>query len=281
MQRAELNNSEFDFFRKLIFDLTGINLSIDKKLLVQSRLAPFILKQGFEDFENFKSWLLQPDRTELDFQNFVNLLTTNKTDFFREPEHFKYLVESLIPRFIQNKKRHLKIWSAACSSGEEPYTLAMVLRHHLPRHIDFSIEATDIDTKVIEMARNGVYPLSKLSEIPLNYQAQSIIKGHGEVSKWFKIRDQLSEKIHFNRHNLIQLNPNYISQFDIIFCRNVLIYFTRDTISHVVSILSKCINDSGVLFIGHTETLNGLNLDLQSVGFSIYQKAKLEVHRVA
>lgn len=268
----ELRDLDFEFFRELILSLAGITLSNEKRQLVQSRLRLHVYKLGFDNFTDYKKYLRSLPKNDLEYQTFINLLTTNKTDFFREIEHFDYLVKIFIPEWLKKNSNELKIWTCATSTGEEPYSLSMLLNYYLPKDKTYSIFATDIDTKVLHKAQNGVYPLSRLKEIPLNYHSNSISKGTGDVSKWFMVKDEIRNHIKFEQHNLIETGSIPKAHFDLIFCRNVFIYFNSNTIETVVNSLYQAAYKNSLLFIGHSESLNGLRTKWKAVAPSIYGK---------
>ena len=164
----ELKETELRFFCKLIEDLAGISLKPGKHDLVKARLRSRLNHHGMSSYEDYKHYLEGLPKNDPEWESFINMLTTNKTDFFREPKHFEYLVETILPEWLKTSEKTLKIWSAASSTGEEAYTLAMVLDRYLPKDRDFKILATDIDTKVVKFAQNAVYPISKKSKFPQN-----------------------------------------------------------------------------------------------------------------
>lgn len=251
----QLDEADFAFFRDLIQELTGIATSSRKCDLVSARLRSHVLKLGLSSYAEYRGLLSQsaPDSPEV--QTFINLLTTNKTDFFREPAHFSFLVDKVLPHFAKTAGRKISIWCGACSTGEEPYTLAMILRHHLPADRSFEILATDIDTNVLTHARNGVYRSERLAEIPEAYREQSIALGSGRAAGWFRIAPSLHSMVRFQRHNLLADEGPGREPFDIIFVRNVLIYFAADTNAKLATKMHRLLKPDGVLFIGHTESL--------------------------
>ena len=270
--KLELSDVDFNYFRDLIFNLAGIHLSVAKKDLIVSRLRNHIKELGLSDLEDYKKYLQAQKPKSPEFQKFINLLTTNKTDFFREPEHFEFLVKTFLPEWLKHGRKVLNIWSCASSTGEEIYTLAMVLNLHLPKHCTFKILATDIDSEVLKTAANGVYPISKLHEIPADYQKSSVALGTAEISQRFKIKNVIKEKVIFKQHNLMDQYENTNEVFDIIFCRNVLIYFTKETIEQVVHKLLLKTTVGGYLLIGHSESLSGIKTNWKNLQPSIYKR---------
>lgn len=266
-----LSDQEFFYFKQLIYDIAGISLSEKKKELVKSRLISYIQGLELKSFEAYLQFLQKLPTESPYWQEFVNLLTTNKTDFFREPKHFDYIIQTVIPAWLKTGEKTMKVWSCASSSGEEPYTLAMVLKKHLPTGKDFEIFATDIDTDILNHAKNGVYAMTKFDEIPAEYQKGSVSVGTGDVSKWFRIKSSLKEKVTFQQHNLLDEADIKDRTFDLVFCRNVLIYFSKETISRVVQNLENKTKDSGLLFIGHSESLQGIDSKWKTIQPSVYK----------
>lgn len=271
---TELVQEDFEFFRKLIHEVAGIRMNPSKRDLVQTRLRSRLQALRMGTFSDYRTYLQGLPEEHEEWQTFVNLLTTNKTDFFREPKHFEFLAEKLVPEWAAaSNEKVLKIWCAASSTGEEPYTLAMVLRSCLPADRDFHVYASDIDTKVLAIAQNGVYPLAKASEIPREFQGD-LTFGTAEIRDWFRMRPYLKEKITFGRHNLIENVAPAEGPFDAVFCRNVMIYFGKDTIAGVAKKLASCTKPSGHLFIGHSESLQGISTDWKQRQPSVYRKSR-------
>lgn len=266
----ELSLEDFEFFAGLIEALAGINITIKKQELVKSRLRSHIQSLNLDSFSSYRKYLENLSPGDSGFQIFVNLLTTNKTDFFREPKHFEFLRD-----FLTTSNRigsNVNLWCCASSTGQEPYTLAMVLREALSGKSSFKILATDVDTEVLKTAKNGVYQIEKLVEIPEAFHADNIKIGQGTVSSWFKISESLRKNIHFQQHNLIDDGYPNGEAFDIIFCRNVLIYFSPDTILALMKKLHKSLKKDGLLFIGHSEAIRGSEKLFEVIQPAVYRK---------
>lgn len=269
-----LDPNDFKFFQQAIKEQAGIALSENKMDLVQSRLRARIQALQLKGYGAYRKHLQSHSHEDSEWQIFINLLTTNKTDFFREPRHFDYLSSQFLPAWKKQAKEPLKVWSAACSTGEEPYTLSMILAQHLlPKH-DYKILASDIDSNVLEKAASGVFPASRIKEqVPSEFIQSSIDFGTGGIANWSRIRPQMKERISFKQHNLIESSYPGDAVFDLIFLRNVLIYFTPETIQFVVQKLYKSAKPGGLLFIGHSESLNGIKTSWTNIHPSIYTKA--------
>jgi chemotaxis protein methyltransferase CheR len=200
------------------------------------------------------------------------LLTTNKTDFFRESKHFTYLIEKILPAWTKTSQKTFQAWSAASSTGEEAYTLAMVLNRYLPKDRDFRILATDIDTEVLNSAQNAVYSNSKKDEIPTEFLQESIDLGRNQARGWFRIKKHIKEKVTFKQHNLIDREAPGKDFFDLVLCRNVLIYFGQENIDLVQRKLHSTVKSGGHLFIGHSESFHSIKHNWNPVGPSIFKK---------
>ncbi|OYZ20082.1 MAG: hypothetical protein B7Y39_11190 [Bdellovibrio sp. 28-41-41] len=272
MTSDRFTDEDFLFLKEKIFQLAGITLTEKKKDLVKSRVQSFLRKSEIGSVDELKQELQNSNPAVI--QKFVNLMTTNKTDFFRESKHFDYLIYELIPQWKKEKKTEIKIWCSASSTGEEPYTIAMVLLKHLPKNTSFKILATDIDTQVLRKAQNGVYPISKSSEIPEQYQP-FLSKGKKNVEGWFKVADEIHSKISFKQHNLIENTYPGDELFEVIFCRNVLIYFERKTINTLMEKLHLSLKPHGHLFIGHSESISGTQHLFATIQPAVFRKASV------
>ncbi len=268
----ELEEHDLLYFCSVIEERAGIYLKPAKHDLVRTRLRSRISARGLESFTEYCDLLKGIAKNDPEWQIFTNLLTTNKTDFFREIKHFEFLVEKILPTWLKTSEKTFKVWSAASSTGEEPYTLAMVLQRHLGKDRDFKILASDIDTEVLKTAQNAVYAVSKKSELPLEYQQSAIELGQDNARGWFRIKPQIKEKVSFKQHNLIEKSAPGQNAFDLILCRNVLIYFAQENVDFVQTKLFSTLKPGGHLFIGHSESLQGIKHQWKSVGPSIFKK---------
>lgn len=269
---ATLSHKDYVFIRDLAFEKTGINLNENKVTMIQSRISRRLNALKLRSYSDYIEYL---QNNPQEMTPFINSLTTNKTDFFREIDHFDYLRDNYFPNLTSNSTgKSLYVWSAACSAGHEVYTLGMVFDEFTKSNpsYDFRILGTDIDTDILTKAENGIYPAEQVSPIAPNYLRGNFEKGRGNDDGNYIVTKKLKEKIKFRQFNLIDPANTVPLQFDIIFLRNVLIYFTKDTIQIVIDKLVSHLNPGGLLFIGHSETLNGINHNLQSLGSAIYKK---------
>ncbi len=269
--------SDYTRLMTVVYESCGIQLNDSKKLMVETRLRKRLRATGARTFREY--WKLLNDDQDRDGEwiPFINAITTNKTDFFREPVHFDYLVKRLLPELgprLKAERRPLLVWSAGSSSGKEAYTLAMVLRECQSAGTirDFSILGTDISSDVLRQARRAVYQEADIEPIPEPLRKKYLLRSRGATSPTFRMTPEIRELVHFDRLNFMDERYAIAEPLDIIFCRNVIIYFDRPTQQQVVSRFWDCLRPGGYLFTGHSETLNGLVTGLSSVAPTIYRK---------
>lgn len=272
LKKLSSETENLNYFCDMIEEIAGIHLKPVKHDLVRTRLRSRIEAHGFQDLIEYSQYLKTLSPKDSEWESFTNLLTTNKTDFFRESKHFDFLIEEILPAWLKTNQKVFKVWSAASSTGEEAYTLAMILRAHLPEDRDFKILATDIDTDILKTAKNSVYPISKKVEIPPAYYQRFIDVGKNEVRGWFRIKPELKERVIFKQHNLIEKTSPGEDVFDLVLCRNVLIYFGEKNIDFVQKKLFSTTKNGGYLFIGHSESFQGLQHPWKIVSPSVFQK---------
>ena len=264
MENLALSDKEFQQFRGMIFEIAGISMSEAKKPLVSGRLAKRIRQQGLRSYgEYFR--LLMRERAEL--QVAVDLLTTNETYFFREPKHFEFLQRTL-PELLNRPT--LRVWSGACSSGEEPYSIAMTLAEALGKR-SWELLASDISTRVLDKARSGLYRLADAEDIPRALLNKYCLKGVGEHAGSLLIDPGLRSRIRFAQINLNVPLPE-LGEFEVIFLRNVMIYFDLETKRQVVRRMLPLLRPGGYFIVSHSESLNGITDALKVVTPSIYRK---------
>ena len=272
--------TERDFYRlaKAIESATGIKMNISKKLLLEGRLRKRLRYHGIASFEEYCARLFEEQELEEEFSCIVDLATTNKTDFFREPRHFENLEKSILPQFLNDPTNRREdpyhVWSAGCSTGEEPYTLAMALSELAPRYpgFNFIIKATDICSTVLEKARLGVYRQEFTDSIPMALRKKYLLKHRDRHNPVVRIAPEIRKLVDFQRRNLLDEQRNFPRYFHLIYCRNVIIYFDRATQQRVLDHLCRRLVPDGYLFLGHSETVNGLDLPLAPVATTVYRK---------
>jgi chemotaxis protein methyltransferase CheR len=264
---ASITTAEFGRARELVYDLTGISLSDAKRGLVVGRLAKRLAHFAFDTYDQYLDLISAPSSEE-ELQTFINLLTTNETSFFREPRHFEFLRSDILPELARAPE--VRIWSAACSTGEEPYTLAMVLAEARPQS-RWEVLGTDVSTRALATARRGHYTEDRAVTIPQGVLHKYCLKGVRKQSGTFLIDQSLRARVRFQQLNLIEPLPD-IGQFDVIFLRNVMIYFDVPTKAKVVSRLLTRLKPGGYFMPGHCETLQGMAEGLKLVRTAIYRK---------
>lgn len=276
-QIVRLTDKEFFSLRDIVYLQCGINLTINKKVLLEGRLRKRIAALGLANYSAYCEHLQKPG-SQQEIVEMIDAVSTNKTDFFREPGHFQFLNDVIIPNWVkENRHRTFNGWSSACSSGEEPYTLAMVLQDAALREkFDFSILATDISTKVLGKAVEATYPERLADTIPLEMRKRYLLRSKNTADPKIRIASSLRTKVQFKRLNLIQEIPSVTTRFDLILCRNVLIYFDKPTQEKVLQNLLTKLNPGGYLFIGHSESIFEMDLPVQTIRPTIFQKIAYE-----
>ena len=269
---------DFRFIRDLVMDRTGISLSDNKRDLVYGRLSRRLRALNLTLFSDYCSLLQKGEGDEM--TNFVNAITTNLTSFFREDHHFDFLGKTLIPNLMKQKiaakgERKIRIWSAGCSTGEEPYSIAMVVKEALGRDKswDVKILATDLDTKVLEKGHSGIYDQSRVEGLSKSRLQNWIRKGSRNNDGMVLVSPELREMITFKQLNLMSEWP-MSGPFDLIFCRNVVIYFNKPTQEVLFNRYADYLDHKGHLFLGHSETMFKKTERFELIGKTIYQKTK-------
>ncbi|HEY3309885.1 MAG TPA: protein-glutamate O-methyltransferase [Desulfuromonadaceae bacterium] len=275
---AVLKEKEFNIFSKFIYQEVGIKLPPAKKIMVEARLQKRLKALGLRTFEQYSDYVFSSEGKSDEVIHLIDVVTTNKTDFFREPAHFEYLVKKAIPTLIGNSdagiRSPFRIWSAGCSTGEEPYTMAMVLTEFAESLPGFrsSILATDISTQVLAKARNAIYAEDRVDTIPLNMKKKYLLKSRDKHKSLIRMTPHIRSMIQFQRLNFMD-DFDMREQMDVIFCRNVIIYFDKPTQERLLNKFCRQLVPGGYLFLGHSETLNGLNVPLNPVASTVYCKS--------
>ena len=273
MVLQNIEDREFNLFRKLIYEEAGINLSEMKRALLQARITRRCRELSIASFRDYYDYLIENYEDEK--YNFINAITTNKTEFFREERHFDFMNNVCLPEFERSGKKELKIWSAGCSTGEEPYTIAITLLEYFKNRKKpvMKILATDIDTNVLQKAMAGVYKQEVINGMDEDIQREYFYRGTGENEGMFKVKDSLKELVFFRRLNLMDAAYPMKGTFSIIFCRNVIIYFDKETQKRVFKTMHRYLDQDGHLFLGHSENISSITNDYKSIGSTIYGKA--------
>jgi chemotaxis protein methyltransferase CheR len=271
VDREPLSARTFGALRDLLHDHSGISLAPHKLVMVQSRLARRLRILGIKTYEEYLQLIADPKSEE--WPEFINALTTNLTSFFREGHHFTRLVELLKPSVAASHR--IRVWSAGCSTGEEPYTLALTLMKAFGASSSIQIVATDLDTAVLDTAARGVYPIARLKGVPDEWKRLGFLRGTGERREQVRVRPELRQLITFQQMNLRDAKwPLEGGPFQAIFCRNVMIYFDKPTQRELLGRFHQLLEPGGLLFVGHSESLLDNALGFQSLGQTIYRRVE-------
>ena len=257
---------EFDNFKSLIYEAAGISLTQSKQILITSRLHNRLTHYKLSSFSQYYA-LITDGQHPQELQHAIDLLTTNETYFFREMKHFDLLRDRILP---EHGKQRFRLWSAACSTGEEPYSLAMVLADRLG-HSPWDIDCTDISSRVLDHAKMGVYPIQAKEKIPPEYLVKYCLKGTGDKKGTLLIDRRLRQRVHFSQLNLNGIWPAR-EPYHVIVLRNVLIYFDAPTKKKLIRRLTQQLHPDGYLIVGHSESLTSMNDQLTTVQPSVYRK---------
>ena len=269
MKEFLLTDSDFKQIAAIVYEACGIVLGEHKREMVYSRLARRIRLLGLTTFKQYLTYL--EAHKEQEFSDFINAITTNLTAFFRESHHFDYLKSHVVPKLLVANRptRRVRIWSAGCSTGEEPYSIAMTLHGLFPADWDVKILATDLDSNVLAKAQSGTYTAANVNGLePRQLQRWFLKSKDGEQ---FKVKPELQQGIHFKRLNLLQEWPMK-GPFDVIFCRNVVIYFDKETKDQLFTRYYNILTEQGYLLLGHSETIGKEHSEFKNLGKTMYLK---------
>lgn len=271
-----MRKADFDKLRTLIYSESGIHLGLEKKTMLEIRLKRRLRSLNISSYAEYCDHLFSAGRNETELVHLIDAVATNKTDFFREANHFDYLVTKALPDLAASNgaARTALAWSAGCSSGEEPYTLAMVLHEYAEScpGFRFRVLATDISTMVLEKARSGIFKSDLLRPIPRNLRRKYFMRSRDPESDLERVVPELRALVEFRRLNFMDAAFDLPQAPEIIFCRNVIIYFDRSTQVQLLTKLVRCLAPGGYFFAGHSESLQGMDLPLIAVAPSTYRK---------
>lgn len=277
----EISDELFAQVGKMITESYGIKMPPDKKVMFQARLQKRLRDLNIRSFDEYVAILQEDGKTTPEFELLADFISTNKTEFFREKDHFDLLNELVLPGYLKSIKfsirKNLQIWSAGCSSGQEAYSIAIQVEEFIRAsgiRFNYSILATDISKRMLHQAKEAIYPMSQVEELPLELKKQYMLKSKNQEEKKIRIIKELREKITVGYLNLMDAGYPFIERFDIVFLRNTLIYFESETQALVLKRILDCIKPGGYLFVGHSESLINLNLSIRQVAPSIYIKVK-------
>ncbi|MBF0135709.1 MAG: chemotaxis protein CheR [Magnetococcus sp. DMHC-1] len=276
-----LSDKDFKRLSDFIYQQAGILMPMSKKTMLTARIQKRLRTLGMHSFPEYVEMVLDPRHKGEELINFIDAVTTNKTDFFREPNHFDYLKGTVLPELLQTTgaglQRRLMVWSAACSTGEEPYTLAMVIKEFgetTGKNFNANILATDLSTKVLKKAAMGVYEMEKVAPVPMHLKKKYMLKNKNPHKPMVKMGQDLRSMIRFQQLNFMDNDYGLKERIDVIFCRNAIIYFDRPTTQAIINKFCRYLIPGGYLFVGHSETLNNLKVPVVQVAPTIYQLPK-------
>lgn len=271
-----ISTADFGRLCHLIYEEAGIVLGSQKKTMLEGRLRRRLKALDIHSYRVYCDYLFSDSGHREELVHLVDVVTTNKTDFFREPAHFEFLTSRALPEWTarENNRRPFLIWSAGCSTGEEPYTLAMVLSEYARTHPGFSfrILATDISTVVLEKAARGIYSTDAVRPVPHALKVRYFMRGREPGSTRVRVVPELRRTIEFRRLNFMDSNYEIQTRTDAMFCRNVIIYFDRPTQQSILAKLTQHLQPEGYLFMGHSETLHDLDLPVEPVAPALYRR---------
>lgn len=273
---AGMSTVDFNRLSTFIYTHYGIKLPLSKKLMLEGRLQKRLKALNLATYKAYCDYVFSIEGQQSELVPMMDLVTTNKTDFFREAVHFEFLNEEVLPTACQQlpSEKAFRVWSAGCSSGEEPYTLAMVLSEVKARNKDFDyyILGTDISTRALNSAIKAVYAQEKVNPVPLPFKRKYLLKSKDILNKTVRIVPELRSRVSFEWLNFIDGDYSGLQSFDVIFCRNVLIYFDRQTQEKVIKKLCGKLQSGGFLFLGHSESVSHMDLPLVQIRPTIFKK---------
>jgi chemotaxis protein methyltransferase CheR len=272
-----LSQRNFQRLATFIEGYSGIKMPPTKMTMIEGRLRRRLRATGMTDLKQYCDFLFEKDGLATEAIHLIDVMTTNKTEFFREPDHFRFLTEQAVPRLLSNSRggtAALKIWSAACSTGAEPYTLAMVLADLAQQNtgLHFGITATDISTEVLDVAVAGIYPEAMVAPVSPELRHRYVLRSKDRSRRMVRMAPELRAAVRFARVNLMEVPYQVERDMDIIFCRNILIYFDKETQQAVLQHLCEHLRPGGFLFLGHSETLAGFHLPVEPVGPTVFRR---------
>lgn len=270
-----LSRRHFDRLSKYINTYSGIQMPPSKLTMLEGRLRRRTRATGHRTLDDYCNYLFEEGGLDEESIHLIDAVTTNKTDFFREPQHFDFLQEVALPGFLQKQKRSLKVWSSASSIGAEPYTLAMILEDfHEKTGVEYGILATDLSTDVLAATLKGIYDADMVEPVPAHLASKYIMRSRDPRDRRVRMQAKLRARLACGRLNLMSDNYGVGNDLDIVFCRNVLIYFDKPTQSRVLHKLCATLAPGGYLCVGHSETVSGFNLPLRQISGTILIRDK-------
>ncbi|AAS96073.1 chemotaxis protein methyltransferase [Nitratidesulfovibrio vulgaris str. Hildenborough] len=265
----------FERMSRYVYEQVGIKLTPAKRIMLEARLQKRLRTLGFDSYEQYAEYLFTARGQQEELQQFIDVVTTNTTEFFREGRHFELLAQKVLPRWRSQfgTSRAMQIWSAGCSFGMEPYTLAMVLADFAERNSGFvfSVLATDISARALQHAQRGIYDEERVESIPESFRKRFLLRSRERARKLVRIAPEIRHLVTFQRLNFME-DFSFRTPMDVIFCRNVIIYFDKPTQERLFSRFCESLRPGGYLFIGHSESLTGMSLPLEAQAPTVYRK---------
>jgi chemotaxis protein methyltransferase CheR len=271
---SALSDADFHRLARFIEGELGIRMPDTKRIMLESRLQKRIRHFHMNNFREYVDFVFSEEGRSTELINMIDAVTTNKTDFFREADHFDFLLERILPDWCEQKSGVMSFWSAGCSTGEEPYTLAMVLEEFKTtnRGFDYRIFASDLSSQVLEKAQAAIYDEEKAAPIPMSYKKKYLLRSKNKDASLIRIKPELRRRVSFARINFMDDRYPIEGMFDVAFCRNVIIYFERKTQEAILRKICGHIRSGGWLILGHSETLTGMDMPLKGVAPTIYAR---------
>jgi chemotaxis protein methyltransferase CheR len=269
-----LSTADFNKLSRFIQTNYGVKMPEQKKLMLQCRLKKRLKVLNMRTFKKYLEYVFHTENTD-EIQNMIDVVTTHKTDFFREKEHFDFITGTVLPKLTRHRmNQKIKLFSAGCSTGEEPYTMVISLLEEKSKGVEFEFEisACDVSAESIKTAKTGIYPLAKTDQIPMDIKKKYFLKNADPQKKLVKVVPHLQSYVNFFTLNLLEEKYKINDTYDIILCRNTLIYFNREVQEQVLSQLCKKLKPHGYLIIGHSESIIGMRLPLNQIKPTIFQK---------
>ncbi|MCX7025663.1 MAG: chemotaxis protein CheR [Spirochaetes bacterium] len=272
-----LSEAEFRRLAAYIETELGIRMPSVKKIMLESRLQKRLKLLGFKNYSDYMEFIFSGSEGREELVNMIDAVTTNKTDFFREPDHFDFLAGTILPELTESgvtQRRTVQIWSAGCSTGEEPYTIAMIVADYCDRAVSvpYRIIASDLSTKVLDSGRAAIYGEEKVTMVSDSFKKRFMLKGKDRLAGFVKMKPELRNRIDFVRINFMDATYPVPRDIDVVFCRNVIIYFDRKIQEAMLGKICGYLRSGGYLVLGHSETLTGMQLPLANVVPTIYRR---------
>jgi chemotaxis protein methyltransferase CheR len=271
----EMSDTEFNKLSSFIYTNYGIKMPHAKKIMLQARLQNRLRETGMGSFKEYCDFVFSKQNGDAEIVHMIDVVSTNKTDFFREPVHFDFMKSVVLPEFTENNSgEQMQVWSSACSSGEEVYTIAITISEFLEhgKRFDYSILGTDISTRMLQKASSGIYHEDRIAAIGLPVKKKYFLRSKQRENPTVMVAGELRKKASYKRLNLMDPSYNVKKLFDVVFCRNVLIYFDRQTQENVINKLCMHLKPGGYFFLGHSESITGINVPLVQVKPTIFRK---------